>query len=702
MHLPRPDIFISATSADLAPMRDLVKKAVLDLGAHPIEQEHFAPAGKTVVAMLREKIAASHALIHLVGECYGAEDESTPAAREHRTYAEGRRSYTQLEHDLAKELRKPVYIFICGENFPYREHPPEPEEKRALQAAHRAQMLGGNVLFHTLDRPEEVREHILRLETRVRAIGEELKTTRTRLGRVLVGSLVSALLLGGSIWLLKRRSDTQALQLAAEHAAMLRVEKQGAEQMELVRAVLAKAESHPPGGAPGGESDALAAAQKEIAKERGLTLAQLRAQLTAAEIAATVRVRLARETKARAQAQTDAANQTERAALKDLGDAALANSKYPEATAHYRQAAALYDRQKEPLPWADAQAALARAVWRDGKFAESADVWQEVLPEKARQLGPEHPQVLAVVNELAVARHFAGDFAAAEPLYRRALEASARVLGAEHPETLNSIDNLANLLRDKGEDAAAEPLIRRALEGRERVLGAEHPETLDSLNNLACLLQFKGDMKGAEPLFRRVMETRERISGVEHPDTLLSANNLGFFLVENADYTAAEPLYRRVLAARERILGPEHPDTLASLNNLAALLTETKDYAGAEPLYRRALAGQERVLGREHGDTINTLANLGALLRRKGDYAEAEQVLRRALAGREKVLTGEHPEICRVSFQLALVLHKQGKEAEAKPLAWRAYRGSLKAKGADHERTREARELLIELGEKVE
>jgi len=73
MNLPRPDIFISATSADLRPMRELIKHAVLDLGAHPIEQAHSAPARESVAGTLREKIAACHAVIHLVGECYGTD-----------------------------------------------------------------------------------------------------------------------------------------------------------------------------------------------------------------------------------------------------------------------------------------------------------------------------------------------------------------------------------------------------------------------------------------------------------------------------------------------------------------------------------------------------------------------------------------------------------------------------------------------------
>ncbi len=105
-----------------------------------------------------------------------------------------------------------------------------------------------------------------------------------------------------------------------------------------------------------------------------------------------------------------------------------------------------------------------------------------------------------------------GDYAGAAALYRRALEASERVLGPEHPDTLNSVNNLAVLLMSQGDYAGAAPLYRRALEARERVLGPEHPDTLTSVNNLAHLLNIQGDYAGAEPLYRRALEGLLKIS----------------------------------------------------------------------------------------------------------------------------------------------------------------------------------------------
>ena len=92
----RPEIFISATSSDLRSARQIVRDGLLSLGCLPMVQEHFPPDARTVRAMLRARVAECDAVVHLAGECYGAE----PALEG----AEGpRRSYTQIEFDLARE-----------------------------------------------------------------------------------------------------------------------------------------------------------------------------------------------------------------------------------------------------------------------------------------------------------------------------------------------------------------------------------------------------------------------------------------------------------------------------------------------------------------------------------------------------------------------------------------------------------------------
>jgi hypothetical protein len=65
------------------------------------------------------------------------------------------------------------------------------------------------------------------------------------------------------------------------------------------------------------------------------------------------------------------------------------------------------------------------------------------------------------------------------------METSARVLGPEHPDTLTSMSNLASTYRNQGRWKEAESLGVQVMERRKRVLGLEHPSTLTSMANLA-------------------------------------------------------------------------------------------------------------------------------------------------------------------------------------------------------------------------
>ena len=140
----RPVIFVSATSRDLSSCRQMIKEALLTLGCVPVEQRNFPPSAGSVRRMLRERLRTCQAVIHVAGEVYGSEpDERSPG--------EPRRSYTQLEFDMARELGLPVYVFVCVGGFPYDPHDPEPEELRELQRAHRRALRSGQNLYYEVE-----------------------------------------------------------------------------------------------------------------------------------------------------------------------------------------------------------------------------------------------------------------------------------------------------------------------------------------------------------------------------------------------------------------------------------------------------------------------------------------------------------------------------------------------------------------------
>jgi hypothetical protein len=127
-------VFISATSGDLAGAREHAANALAHT-CHPLWQNLFLPDYRSLEESLRATIKDCHSMLHLVGFRYGAEPRDVPAGKP-------RRSYTQTEYDVAKELGKPVYVFLMDESFPFDQAKGQPEdaERTQLQREHREKL----------------------------------------------------------------------------------------------------------------------------------------------------------------------------------------------------------------------------------------------------------------------------------------------------------------------------------------------------------------------------------------------------------------------------------------------------------------------------------------------------------------------------------------------------------------------------------
>jgi tetratricopeptide (TPR) repeat protein/CHAT domain-containing protein len=376
----------------------------------------------------------------------------------------------------------------------------------------------------------------------------------------------------------------------------------------------------------------------------------------------------------------------------------------------------------------DAAALRARVVelYRAGKYAEAIPLAQRRLAILDKVLGPNHPDVAASLNDLAVLYGAQGRYADAEPLYKRSLAIREKVLGPDHPDVATALTNLATLywnlgryddaerldkrslailekalgsdhpdvaasLNDlavlysaQGRYADALPLLKRSLAIREKALGTDHPDVAASLNDLALLYDHQGRYADALPLLKRALAIREKALGIDHPDVAASLNNLAGLYKDQGRYADAEPLFRRSLAIREKLLGPDHPEVATSLNNLANVYLHQARYADAEPLYKRSLAIREKTFGPDHLDVGHSLNDLAGLYDDLGRLAEAEPLHKRALAIVEKALGPEHPDLAIMLNNLAASYSSQGRYADAEPIYRRSLAIREKALGPDH------------------
>jgi CHAT domain-containing protein/tetratricopeptide (TPR) repeat protein len=320
----------------------------------------------------------------------------------------------------------------------------------------------------------------------------------------------------------------------------------------------------------------------------------------------------------------------------------------------------------------------------EGRYRESAAIWQQILTIVEKAGGPYHPAVGNILNILGLLQSDQRNYAEAEPLFRRSLAIREKVFGPNDLAVALTLSNIAKLLSDQGKYNSAEPLYRRSLTIRERAHGTDHPEITNSLDSLASLLSNQGRYKLAELLYVRSLAIREKSLGPAHPDVSTSLNNLAWIMSIQERYEEAEPLYRRSLAIREEFLGPNHPAVAVSLSNIGSLLSDQGKYSAAESFYRRSLGIREQSQGEDHPDTAISLNNLALLLSQQGQYGEATSLYQRSLAILEKTFGSDHLDVATGLNNLSVLLSDQGQYSEAESLSRRSLAIREKTLGLDH------------------
>jgi tetratricopeptide (TPR) repeat protein len=153
-------VFVSATTQDLGSCRGAAKEELLTAGFLPVTQENFGPDYLSLSDFLRSEIAKSDAVICLIGQAYGAAPQD---------YAQARRSYTQLEYDLAIECRKPTLVFLTADNYAPDSPVSESEEEQELQRRHREHVTAAG---HKWELFSDVHDLRIRVARSLRRIGE--------------------------------------------------------------------------------------------------------------------------------------------------------------------------------------------------------------------------------------------------------------------------------------------------------------------------------------------------------------------------------------------------------------------------------------------------------------------------------------------------------------------------------------------------
>src|ERR1700674_2311419 len=195
------------------------------------------------------------------------------------------------------------------------------------------------------------------------------------------------------------------------------------------------------------------------------------------------------------------------------------------------------------------------------------------VPADARD-GPH--QDLSLLLRHGVLKLELGNDAEAEEFFREALEISDRTVGPDHPDMILLLNDLTRIYLKQSAYASAEPLLLRLLEMK-RSKGEDHPEAATVMASLATVRQPLGRHDSAEQLWRRVLEIRERTLAPNHFAIATALEHFAESCSARGKIREALAAFQRAHTIRESTLGSDHSSLRTSRERIADLQLQASD-----------------------------------------------------------------------------------------------------------------------------
>lgn len=190
-----------------------------------------------------------------------------------------------------------------------------------------------------------------------------------------------------------------------------------------------------------------------------------------------------------------------------------------------------FPRRSTPLPPdLDRRFRGALALFDAGQYAPAERAWHALLADCERELGPNHPETITVLDRLGSTLFRQRRLGESADRHRDAHRRAVATLGQNHPDTLTYAHNLGCALAVIHRWDAGLPVLRDTLERRRRKLGRAHPDTLATAKTLGVTMFMIGDAHAAVDILRPAYRIAVRTFGLDAPIVEDIGNNLNIVL----------------------------------------------------------------------------------------------------------------------------------------------------------------------------
>jgi eukaryotic-like serine/threonine-protein kinase len=281
----------------------------------------------------------------------------------------------------------------------------------------------------------------------------------------------------------------------------------------------------------------------------------------------------------------------------------------------------------QPARRAKLQAAIGATYFALGLYREAIPLQEKVRDYYLAASGPEHPDTLLAMHNLAISYNYVGRRDEAIKLGEQVLALRRKTLGPEHPDTLKTMNNLAVSYDEAGRLDETLKLREEVLALSRKINGPEDADTIGAMNNLALSYDNAGRREEALKLKEEVLPLFRKVLGLENTHTLDAMHNLADSYSGIGRRDEALKLREQVLSLRRKVLGPEHARTLWAMNNLADSFSEAGRREEALMLREEVLPLFRKVLGLENPQTLDAMHNLADSYYEAGRNREAIALL---------------------------------------------------------------------------
>ncbi len=308
---------------------------------------------------------------------------------------------------------------------------------------------------------------------------------------------------------------------------------------------------------------------------------------------------------------------------------------------------------------------LANQYASMGRIDEAVALREKTLALQRVKLGREHRSVLVSMNNLANSYDDQGRHAEALSLWEEALPLMRKTLGTDDALTIVGMTNLAMGYQNAGRQTDALKLREETLAIVQRKFGNEYAGAIPMMNGLGISYDEVGREEDALRLREQTLTLARAKLGLEHPMTLWAMNNLAISYAEADRDAEALALREDVLKRRTTLLGPEHPDTLDAMDNLASSYAKLERHADALALRESTLQKRKALLGPANPGTLRSMKSLADSYHRLGRHEESLALRKETLAIRTSTLGTDHPDTLRGMYDVVLSLVELNRLAEA-------------------------------------